>query len=128
MEMVMARKPMKTRRRAWIRFALVAAALTMPLGAMADVVVIVNAANTAAVDDDTIANIFLGQTKTFPGGAEASPVDQKEGAAAREAFGAKFLKKNPAQLRAFWARQIFTGGAKPIRQLEDDDAVVKFVA
>jgi ABC-type phosphate transport system substrate-binding protein len=95
--------------------------------AMADVVVIVNPANTANIDEEQIAKIFLGQTKTFSNGSEAMPVDQKEGAV-REEFGNKLLKKNPAQLKAQWARQIFTGGAKPPKELGSDDEVLKFVA
>lgn len=96
--------------------------------ALADSVVIVHPSNAASMDDEQISKIFLGQTKTFPGGAEATPVDQKEGAAVREDFGNKVLKKNPAQLKALWARQIFTGGAKPPKELDGDDAVLKFVA
>lgn len=108
------------------------AALTLALGltatAQADMVVIVHPSNGAALDDEQISKIFLGQTKTFPGGGEATPVDQKEGAAAREDFNAKVLKKSTAQLKALWARQIFTGGAKPPKEVEGDEAVVKFVA
>lgn len=92
-----------------------------------DVVVIVHPSNGAALDDDSIGKLFMGQTKTFPGGAEATPVDLKEGGL-REDFGNKVLKKNPSQLKALWARQIFTGGAKPPKELESEDAVVKFVA
>ncbi|MDT8999538.1 phosphate ABC transporter substrate-binding protein [Paucibacter sp. APW11] len=96
--------------------------------ALADAVVIVHPSNAAALDDESISKIFLGQTKTFPGGAEAVPVDQKEGAAAREDFNGKVLKKTSSQLKALWARQIFTGGAKPPKEVDGDDAVLKFVA
>lgn len=105
-------------------------ALSMLLGvgaACAEPAVIVHPSNAAALDDDQIGKIFLGQTKTFPGGGEATPVDIKEGAL-REDFGNKVLKKNPAQLKALWARQIFTGGAKPPKELDSEDAVLKFVA
>jgi ABC-type phosphate transport system substrate-binding protein len=95
--------------------------------ALADVVVIVNPANAANIDEEQIAKIFLGQTKTFSNGTEAVPIDQKEGAL-REEFGNKLLKKNPAQLKAQWARQIFTGGAKPPKELASDDEILKFVA
>lgn len=114
------------------RTTLVAAGLCLSLGllasaAQADAVVIVHPSNATALDDEQISKIFLGQTKTFAGGGEAIPVDQKEGAA-REDFGNKVLKKNQAQLKALWARQIFTGGAKPPKELSGDDEVLKFVA
>ncbi|MBY0574875.1 MAG: substrate-binding domain-containing protein [Undibacterium sp.] len=102
--------------------------LMMSASALAgDVVVIVNPANTASIDEEQIAKIFLGQTKTFSNGSEAIPIDQKEGAT-REEFGNKLLKKNPSQLKAQWARQIFTGGAKPPKELGSDDDILKFVA
>lgn len=92
----------------------------------AEPIVIVNPSVAGELDDEQVAKLFLGQSKTIAG-SEASPVDQKEGPI-REEFGNKVLKKNPAQLKALWARQIFTGGAKPPKELENDDAVVKFVA
>jgi ABC-type phosphate transport system substrate-binding protein len=94
---------------------------------MAEVVVIINPANSATIDEEQIAKIFLGQTKTFSNGSEATPIDQKEGSI-REEFGNKLLKKNPSQLKAQWARQIFTGGAKPPKELASDDEILKFVA
>ncbi|WP_246464524.1 hypothetical protein [Undibacterium seohonense] len=106
---------------------LCASCLGMAPLAMADVVVIINPANAAGIDEEQIAKIFLGQTKTFSNGSEATPIDQKEGAV-REEFGNKFLKKNPSQLKAQWARQIFTGGAKPPKELSSDDEILKFVA
>ena len=33
-----------------------------------------------------------------------------------------------AQLKAQWARQIFTGGAKPPKEMASDDEILKFVA
>lgn len=109
-------------------FCALALATGLALPAWADVAVIVHPSNGAALDDDAISKLFLGQTKTFPSGGEATPIDQKEGNPVREDFGNKVLKKNPAQLKALWARQIFTGGAKPPKELDGDDAVVKFVA
>jgi ABC-type phosphate transport system substrate-binding protein len=95
--------------------------------AQAEVVVIVNPANSASLDKEQIAKIFLGQSKTFPGGSEAIAVDQPSGST-REDFGNKVLEKIPGQLKALWARQIFTGGAKPPKELGGDDEVMKFVA
>lgn len=95
--------------------------------AHAEIVVIVNPANSASIDEAQIIKIFLGQSKAFSSGAEAMPVDQKPGTL-REEFGNTRLKKTPAKLKSLWARQIFTGGAKPPRELANDDEVIKFVA
>jgi len=79
------------------------AALALAGAAQADIAVIVHPSNATALDDEQISKIFLGQTKTFSGGGEAVPVDQKEGAT-REDFGNKVLKKNPSQLKALCGR------------------------
>ncbi len=105
----------------------IVSAMSCSAAAVADVVLIVNPANSAAIDEEQFAKIFLGQTKTFSNGSEATPIDQKEGAV-REEFGNKLLKKNPAQLKAQWARQIFTGGAKPPKEMASDEDILKFVA
>jgi ABC-type phosphate transport system substrate-binding protein len=98
-----------------------------PLAAKSSLVVIVHPSNMARIDEASIANIFLGQTKSFPSGAAALAVDLKDGPL-REDFGIKLLHRRPPQLKALWARQIFTGGAKPPRELASEDEVLKFVA
>lgn len=95
--------------------------------AQAEPTLVVNAANGTSLDDEAVAKIFLRQVKTFPDGSPASPVNQKEGPLS-EAFRAQVLKKNASQFKAYWAQQVFTGGAKPPPEVEGDDAVLKFVA
>lgn len=95
--------------------------------ALAEPVLAVNAATTTPIDDEAAAKIFLRQVKTFPDGSPASPVNQKDGALT-ETFRAQVLKKNASQLKAYWAQQVFTGGAKPPQELDGDDAVLKYVA
>lgn len=104
------------------------AGTALPLYAHADATVIVNAANNASLDEEAIASVFLGQSHSFPGGTEAMPVNQKSDSAVAQEFAAKVLKKNPSQLRAYWAKQVFTGGGKAPKELDGDDAVTKFVA
>lgn len=105
----------------------VSALLTTPTPAHAEVVVIVHPSNTAAIDDDAIAKLFLGQLKIFPGGAAAIPVDQKNAATAEE-FHLKVLNKSDKEVRKLWARQVFTGGLQPPTNLDDDEAVLQYVA
>jgi ABC-type phosphate transport system substrate-binding protein len=93
----------------------------------AEPVLVVNAANAATLDDEAAAKIFLRQVKTFPDGSPASPVNQKEGGTT-EAFRSQVLKKNAAQFKAYWAQQVFTGGAKPPPEVDGDEAVLKYVA
>lgn len=107
--------------------ALLCVACAAALPAHADTAVIVNAGNNTPLDDEAIAKIFLRQVKTFPDGSVASPVNQREGATSDD-FRSKILKKNASQFKAYWAQQLFTGGAKPVQEVDGDDAVLKFVA
>jgi ABC-type phosphate transport system substrate-binding protein len=87
----------------------------------AEVSVIVSANNAnASIDADTLSRIFLGKTSNFPDGNQAIPVDQTEGAAARESFNDKVLGKNSSQLKAYWSRLIFTGKGTPPKESGSD--------
>jgi len=101
--------------------------LALAGAAFAEPVVVVNAAVTANLDDEALARIFLRQVKAFPDGTAAAPVSQKDGPLTEE-FRSKLLKKSSAQYKAYWAQQVFTGGAKPLPELDGDEAVLKHVA
>ena len=117
---------MPTQARPTLRLAALALALAAGPAA-AETVVVVNAAIAANIDDEALARIFLRQVKTFPDGTAAAPVNQKDGATSDD-FRTKVLKKNAAQFKAYWAQQVFTGGAKPLPEVDGDEAVLKHVA
>ena len=97
--------------------------------ASAEVVVIVSAKNTTkALTAGQVSDIFLGKLSTFPEGGAAVPLDQKEGAAARDEFYAKRAGKSAAQLKAYWSRQVFTGKGSPPKEFGDNIDVRKAVA
>lgn len=114
----------------WIRSVSLAlsGAVCMMAGAHAEVTVIVNAANPASLDDDVIASLFLGQVRSYPGGGDALPINQPGSGAVAQEFAAKYLKKTPPQLKAYWSKQVFTGVGRPPKELEGDEAVMNFVA
>ena len=86
------------------------------------VAVIVNPKNTGAVSADQISNIFLGKSNELAG------VDLPDGNAVRDAFYHKVTGKDGAQLKAYWAKLVFTGKAQPLKELASDAEVKKFVA
>ena len=97
--------------------------------AAADVVAVVSARNpVATMSKNQIANIFLGKTSHFPEGGQAVPIDQAEGAAAREEFYLNFTGKSPAQLKAHWAKIIFTGRGQPPLEVANDAELKKRIA
>jgi ABC-type phosphate transport system substrate-binding protein len=97
--------------------------------AFAETSVIVSASNgNASLDKNTVSKIFLGKTKSFPDGSQALPVDQDEGAAAREAFNSTVLGKSGSQLKSYWSRLIFTGKGTPPKASGDDASVKALVS
>jgi ABC-type phosphate transport system substrate-binding protein len=103
------------------------AALAIP--AQAELVVIVNPKNPAAsMSAEQVAQVFLGRSTSFPGGGAATALDQKEGAAVRDEFYTKVADKNPGQVKAFWAKQMFSGNGSPPRELGSSSDVKRAVA
>jgi ABC-type phosphate transport system substrate-binding protein len=99
------------------------------LSARAEFVVIVNPKNPAAsMSAEQVSQVFLGRSTSFPGGGSAVPVDQKEGAALRDEFYTKVADKNPGQVKAFWAKQMFSGKGQPPKELASSAEVKKAVA
>lgn len=85
--------------------------------AVADLVAVVSARSPVnALSRTEIADIFLGKTALLPGGEPAVPIDQAEGSPVRNEFYAKFAGKSPSQIKAHWAKLIFTGRGQPPRE------------
>ena len=81
---------------------------------VADVVAVVSAKSTVtSLSKAQVADLFLGRTSRFPNGVQAVPIDQADGSAARDEFYAKLVGKTGAQLKAYWAKIIFTGRGQP---------------
>lgn len=101
----------------------------LSLPAFADVVVIVSAKSGAsALTEEQAADIFLGKSNSLPGAGQAVPIDQSEGAAPRELFYSKATGKNPAQLKAYWSKLIFSGKGQPPKEAGDNAAVKTLIA
>lgn len=97
--------------------------------ASAEISVIVSVNNpNSAMDQSTVAKIFLGKAKSFPDGTQAVPVDQDDGSATRDGFNSSILGKSASQLKSYWSRLIFTGKGTPPKQSGDDAGVKSLVA
>jgi ABC-type phosphate transport system substrate-binding protein len=89
----------------------------------AEIVVIVNANHpAAAMSADQVANVYLGKDGSF------TPLDLPESTALRDEFYKKVAFKDAAQLKAMWARLIFTGKAQPPKRVGSSAEAVKQVA
>ena len=95
---------------------------------MAEVEVIVHPSNTASLDKSVIQRIFLGKTRAFPGGGDAVPVSLKEGSGGDVEFTKAVLNKTPKQLKAYWAKMVFTGKGTPPKQIDTAAGVVELIS
>ena len=107
---------------------LCASALLFSTTSLADVAVIVNSANSAAIAEDDVSRIFLGKIKTFSSGETITIVNLQFDDATRNEFEEKVLNKNPSQVKAYWSKLMFSGKGKPPKELENDKATLAFVA
>jgi ABC-type phosphate transport system substrate-binding protein len=102
---------------------IVAAALAWSSFAQAEVVVIVNPKNAAAsMTAAQVADIFLGKDTSL------TPFDLPSSSAPRGEFYTKVAGKDEAQVKAVWARLVFTGKSQPPKELASSAEVVKQVA
>jgi ABC-type phosphate transport system substrate-binding protein len=98
------------------------AALVLSAPAFADVVVVVNAANSEAVSKDQIASVFLGKSTAL------TPIDQADGSAIRGEFYKKVADKDASQAKALWSKLVFTGKATPPKEVASSADVKKAIA
>jgi hypothetical protein len=102
---------------------LVASALATAGAANAEMVVVVNAKHPAAsLTAAQVADVYLGKDTSF------APVDLPESAAERGTFYTKVAGKDAAQVKAIWARLVFTGKSQPPKEVGSAADAVKQVA
>ena len=113
-----------------IKTSLLVGALCFSTGvAMAETVVIVGAkSGIGALEKQQVSDLFLGKASAFPDGKQAVPLDQAEGAAARDEFHSKVTGKSGAQLKSFWSKQVFSGKGTPPKEVPGNADVKKLVA
>jgi len=103
--------------------------LGFSLLASAEIAVVVHpSSGVTSLTEDDIARIFLGKSKSFPSGTAAVPVNQDEGAPARDKFNEAVCKKNSSQYKAYWSQLVFTGKGTAPKDGGNDAAVKALVA
>jgi ABC-type phosphate transport system substrate-binding protein len=109
-------------------FLLLAAASIFAAGAGAQVIVIVNpSVKASGVSKDDLRDVFTGNATTLKDGSKVVPVLMKDGPA-NEEFLKAYVGKGDTAYRAGWRSLVFSGQASMPKSLDDDAAVVAFVA
>jgi ABC-type phosphate transport system substrate-binding protein len=109
---------------------LIATAISLSaMATQAEVAVIVNnSVSVAELGADAVADIFLSKTSALPDGTKMVPLDLEDGQKARDEFYSKVVKKDAAQLNAYWSRLIFTGKGEPPKKVADDAEVLALIS
>lgn len=103
-----------------IRYLLGIAAFTLTSFAQAELVLVANPeTGISSLSQSQLSRIFFGQTDLLPNGGKAVPLDVS--GASKDLFAREILKKSPEQVEKYWARMIFTGKAKPPREVKAAD-------
>lgn len=92
------------------------------------VVIVSSKSPVNSLRQEQVADIFLGQIASFPGGAEAVALDQRIGSPERDEFYSKVTSKSPPLVKAYWTKMIFTGRGQPPREVAGSAAIRKMVA
>lgn len=100
--------------------ALTASALLAASAAMADIV-LVTALNgpITQVSREEAEQLYLGRLSALRDGTPVRLLDLPAGEI-RDHFYARLLGKNSIQTRAYWSRMVFTGRARPPREVADE--------
>ncbi|MBX2859325.1 MAG: phosphate ABC transporter substrate-binding protein [Cellvibrionaceae bacterium] len=94
----------------------------------AEKAVIVHPSNAISLSTQAVKNIYLGRQKSFSGGGHAIAINQKMTAEIRKNFEETILGKSPAQVKAYWSKQLFTGKGVPPQEVDSDKEVIGLVA
>jgi len=112
---------------------LLAWAVALPLAlcirlAWADIALVTGRqSNIQDLSREEAAQLYLGHRATLANGQAAVLIDLPPGPV-RDAFYLSLTGKNPAQIRAYWSRQVFTGRALPPRQASGMEEILRWLA
>ena len=96
--------------------------LVMVTRAMAGDVVVIMAPNAASLTKEQVSNVYLGRALDY------KPVDLPETNGTRTDFYKKATDRDASQIKALWARLMFTGHGQAPKVLDSAAAVKKAVA
>lgn len=97
--------------------AVAVAELLLCAGVNAQIAVVSSSkSSVVSLTKDQAAAIYLGKTSAWPDGKLVKLLDQPESAALNEQFYSKLTGKSQAQVKAVWARLVFSGKATQPQQ------------
>ncbi len=88
-----------------------------------DIAIVTHVENTnERITKAEAVNIFMGRFRQYPNGQRAKPYDNNS---SKNTFYKKLINKSPAEVKAYWARLIFSGRTLPPKSLKDSTTVIE---
>ncbi len=84
-----------------------------------------SAATSLSLKD--VRDLYYGRRRSLPDGSAAHIVDLPVGHPARIEFYKKIMRKSERQMRAYWAKRVFTGKGMPPKTLPNEEEVIRWV-
>jgi len=75
-----------------------------------------------------VKKLWLGKIKKVADSGNLVPVDVDPSSSNYAVFYKKVAKKNPAQIKLYWSKQMFSGKNFPAKRLSDDDSIIEWVS
>lgn len=111
-----------------MKYCLLILALLLPGLAPADVLVVVNAANPVrSMTAEEVAALYLGRSRSFPGGEFALVFDHPRDSELRRKFFKQVANMAIGQVNTYWSRLMFSGQEMPPQVLPTEQAVIDIV-
>jgi len=104
--------------------------VAMPLAVCADdlVLIVHPASGVERLNRDQAINIFMGRYRKLPSGILAFPIDIGSQSEERKRFYSLLVRKDLAEVDAYWARLVFSGQTSPPLRVPDGPTAVQLVA
>jgi len=93
-----------------------------------NLVIITSVKNTKNLPLKDVARIYLGKATLIPDGDKFVPLNLSPSNPLYAEFSRKVLNKSVNQLRAYWAKRIFTGKGRPPKVIEAPQELKEIIA
>ncbi len=84
--------------------------------------------SVSALSEQTVRDLYLGKSVQFNNGTRVEIIDLPAGHPLRNNFYINVIGRDPGQMRAYWAKRVFTGKGSPPETRPDERSVVRWVA
>lgn len=105
--------------------------LLLPIALMAglahaDLVVVASSkSGVERLSRQEVVNLYMGRLRGNHAGSPTAPLDLAVDSPERADFYRQLVNKEAADIKAYWSRLIFSGGARPPETLDDSEALIR---